>query len=235
MKADGFAFTVNTQQAGKADKLAGNLVNIASYEFDAAAAAAVLDPQKANDDRYYRIYRQVSTGPYSITSESGVRMRIDGFTIDDVGVRPSRLQLPALLAMIPPAGAAPPTPAQARAMMENVARLYEGVRVGNAEMRGIAMETPQGQSSSRRYGSTWKTARSANLRSKAWMLALRKGPSRSDASRLNRSISPTCCDCRRCTQTRRNSPRPIRLSGCSCCSTVPRSRTSSRPIRIATS
>jgi len=144
MKADGFVFTVNTQQAGKPDKLTGNLANIASYDFDAAAAAAVLDPQKANDDRYYRIYRQVSTGPYSITSESGVRMRIDGFTIDDVGVRPSRIQLPALLAMIPPAGAAAPTPAQARDMIEKLAGLYEGIRIGNAEMRGLSTETPQG-------------------------------------------------------------------------------------------
>ena len=144
MKADGFIFTVNTQQAGKADKLAGNLANMASYDVDAAAAAAVLDPQKANDDRYYRIYRQVSIGPYSITSESGVRMRIDGFTIDDVGVRPSRVRLPALLAMIPPAGAAAPTPAQARDMIEKLAGLYEGIRIGNAEMRGLSMETPQG-------------------------------------------------------------------------------------------
>jgi hypothetical protein len=144
MTADGLVFTVNTQQAGKADKIAGNLANMASYEFDATAAAAVLDPQKANDDRYYRIYRQVSTGLYSITSESGVRIRIDGFTIDDVGVRPSRIQLPALLAMIPPAGAAAPTPAQARDMIEKAARLYDGMRVGNAEMRGLSIETPQG-------------------------------------------------------------------------------------------
>ena len=71
-------------------------------------------------------------------------MRIDGMTIDDVGVRPSRLQLPALLAMMPPAGAAPPTPAQAREMMEKVARLYEGIKIGNAEMRGLSVETPQG-------------------------------------------------------------------------------------------
>ncbi len=65
-------------------------------------------------------------------------------TIDDVGLKPSRLQLPALLAMMPPAGAAPPTPAQAREMMEKVARLYEGIKIGNAEMRGLSVETPQG-------------------------------------------------------------------------------------------
>ena len=112
MKADGLVFTVNTQQAGKPQKMTGNLANFASYDFDAAGAAAVLDPQKASDNQYYRVYRQISTGPYTITAEAGLRMRIDGFTIDDVGVRPSRVQLPALLAMIPPAGSAP-TPAQA--------------------------------------------------------------------------------------------------------------------------
>ena len=43
-----------------------------------------------------------------------------------------------------PPEAAPPTPAQAREMMEKVAKLYEGIRIGNAEMRGLSMETPQG-------------------------------------------------------------------------------------------
>jgi hypothetical protein len=71
-------------------------------------------------------------------------MRIDSMTIDDVGLRPSRLQLPTLLAMIPPAGAAPPTPAQAREMIDKVAKLYDGIRIANAEMRGVSVETPQG-------------------------------------------------------------------------------------------
>ncbi|MEA2911632.1 MAG: hypothetical protein QOJ15_3713 [Bradyrhizobium sp.] len=144
MKADGFVFTVNTQQAGKPDKLAGNLANFASYDIDINTMAAIFDPQKVNDDQYYRAYRQISSGPYILTSGQGLNMRIDGMTIDDVGLRPSRLQLPALLAMIPPTGAAPPTPAQARDMIEKLAGLYEGIRIGNAEMRGLSMETPQG-------------------------------------------------------------------------------------------
>jgi hypothetical protein len=143
-KVDGVVFTVTMQQAGKAEKITGNLANVASYDVDINAAAAMFDPQKANDDRYYRAYRQVSAGPYIVTSGQGVNMRIDGMTIDDVGLQPSRLQLPALLAMIPAAGAAPPTPAQAREMMEKVAKLYEGIRIGNAEMRGLSVETPQG-------------------------------------------------------------------------------------------
>ena len=104
MTAEAFTFTVNSQQAGKAEKLTGDLANFKAYDFDAAAAAAALDPQKASDDRSYRVYRQISTGPYTITAAPEVRMRIDGFTIDDVAMRPSRLQLPALLAVMPPSG-----------------------------------------------------------------------------------------------------------------------------------
>lgn len=144
MKADGFAFAVTMQQAGKPQKMTGNLAAFAAYDFDASGAAAALDPQKATENQYYRAYRQVSTGAYTIASEPGVRMRIDGITIDDVGVRPSRIQLPALLAVMPPAGTAAPTPAQTREMMDKAAGIYEGVRIGNAEMRGLTMEMPQG-------------------------------------------------------------------------------------------
>jgi hypothetical protein len=143
MKVDSFGFRLNTQQAGKAAKLSGNLANLAGYDFDVTAAATMLDPQKASDDQYYRVYRQISAGPYTITSEPGINMRIDGLTFDDVAVRPSRMQLPALLAMMQ-AGTASPTPTQARDMIEKAAGVYEGMRIRNGEMRGLSMETPQG-------------------------------------------------------------------------------------------
>ena len=61
----------------------------------------------------HRVYRQISTGAYTHRRRTGLRVRVDGITVDDVAMRPSRLQLPALLAIIPPAGTVP-TPAQAR-------------------------------------------------------------------------------------------------------------------------
>jgi hypothetical protein len=137
-------FTVNTQQAGKADKMTGEIANLSSRDFDANAVAAILDPQKANDDRYYTLYGKTSAGPYTVTSALGLRMRIDQMTIDGVGARPSRLQLPALLAMIQAAGATSPTPAQTRELIDKMAALYEGMRIGTAEMRGLSAETPQG-------------------------------------------------------------------------------------------
>ena len=143
-RVDGVVFTVNTQPAGKPDKLTGNLTDIAGYDIDTHAVAAILDPQKANDDQYYRVYRQITTGPYVVTSGQGLNMRIDGMTIDDLGLRPSRMQLPDLLALMQPPGGAPPTPAQTRALIEKVAKIYEGMRIGNAEMRGLAVQTPEG-------------------------------------------------------------------------------------------
>jgi hypothetical protein len=143
MKVDRVTFTANTQQTGKAVQVTGELTDVASYDFDAGAAAAVLDPQKANDDRIYRVYRQMTTGPYTITFGQDVRFIIDGITVDDIGVRPSRLRIPALMAAIPPPGIVP-TPAQMRDMTEKLAGMYEGTRVGNAELRGLSIETPEG-------------------------------------------------------------------------------------------
>jgi len=75
-------FTANTQQAGKADKMTGEITNLASRDFDVTALAAILDPQKAKDDRYYRFYGKTTAGPYTVTSALGLRMRIDGMTVD---------------------------------------------------------------------------------------------------------------------------------------------------------
>ena len=142
-KVDGFTFTATTLEKGKTQKIAGDLTTLTMLDFDAMAIAATFDPQRANDDRYYRAYRQFSAGSYVLTSGQGMRMRIDGLTGDDVGLRPSRIKLAALLAAIPPAGASP-TPAQAQDMIEKVAGFYEGIRIGNAEARGISMEMPDG-------------------------------------------------------------------------------------------
>jgi hypothetical protein len=49
-----------------------------------------------------------------------------------------------LLAMMQAAGATSPTPAQTRELIDKMAALYEGMRIGTAEMRGLSAETPQG-------------------------------------------------------------------------------------------
>lgn len=137
------AFTAGTQQAGKSDKLTGEILNFVSRDIDASAMAAILDPQKANEDKYQRFYGQTTAGPYTVASAQGMRMRIEEMSLDDISGRPSRLQIPSLLTLMPAAGATP-TPAQAREIMERMANIYEGIRIGTAEMRGISMDTPEG-------------------------------------------------------------------------------------------
>jgi hypothetical protein len=143
LKVDALNFTINMQPAGKPDRLTGNLANIAGYDIDTSAMAAIFDPQKINDDQYHRAYRQMTAGPYVVTSTQGVNMRIDEMIVDEVGLKPSHLQVPALLAILPSPGTTP-TPAQARELLEKVAGVYEGLRIGNTEMRGITMQMPQG-------------------------------------------------------------------------------------------
>jgi len=143
---DRMQFTASVQQGGKAETMTGEIASLAAYDFDTAVTAAMLDPARANDDKYYRAYRQVTTGAYAASFEKGLRMRIDGITADDLGIRPSKLQFPQLMALIeqfPPPGTTP-KPAQTREMLEKMADLYEGVRVGSAELRGLSMEMPEG-------------------------------------------------------------------------------------------
>jgi len=147
-KLDEVTFTMNLphtagQPANAPEKFTGHIVDIVVLDIDANAVLAVLDPDKAKDDHVYRLYRQATTGAYEITAAPGVRMRMDGITVDNIGLRPSQMQLPALLAAIPQS-ASPPTPAQARELLDKMAGVYGAVQVANAEMRGLSIETPQG-------------------------------------------------------------------------------------------
>jgi hypothetical protein len=143
--ADRAAFTASIQQNGKTEKIGGELADLSLDDFDSAPVAAMLDPARVDDDKYLRVYRRISIGPYTASLAEGVRMRMDGQTIDDVGLRPSRLQLRELMAIIaaPPPGPTP-NPTLAREMMGKAAGMYEAVHVGNAEMRGLAIETAAG-------------------------------------------------------------------------------------------
>ncbi len=101
---------------------------------------------KANDDRDRRVYGRISAGPYVVTLPQGVNVRMDGITVDDVALTPSRLQFPALMEMIAPrrSAAADTSRKHAKGIMGNLASFYEGIRVGNFEMNGLSVETPQG-------------------------------------------------------------------------------------------
>ena len=203
------AFTANTQQAGKADKI--DRRNGQSRLARFRCRRACRHPRSAKGERRPLLprLRQDDCRALYVTSAQGLRVRIDGMTLDDVGVRPSRLQLPTLLALMQAAGATP-TPAQAREMIDKVATIYEGMRIGTAEMRGISAEhTARPVQARRRSGSTWKTARSASLRSKGSIQALaeRARQARTLRAQIAR-YRQSACEWRRNSRTRRQQPSP---------------------------
>ncbi len=139
-------FTAAMNAAGKTETLTGDVTNLAAYDFDAASTLMLLDPQHANDDKYYRAYRQMTAGAYTASFEKGLRMRVEGVTVDDVGLRPSKLQFADLMAIVeaaPPPGTTP-TPEQMRDLITKAAGIYDGIRIGGAQVRGLAMDTPEG-------------------------------------------------------------------------------------------
>jgi hypothetical protein len=138
-------FTINLPQNGKIEEVGGEIASMASYDFDSGAVLAALDPARANDGNYYRAYRQATMGAYTVRLQNGTRVRIDGMTVDDIGLRPSKLQFPQLMAIVESMSpGVTRTPPQARDIVQRLASTYEGVHIGNAEMRGLAIETPQG-------------------------------------------------------------------------------------------
>ncbi|MCP3399456.1 hypothetical protein [Bradyrhizobium sp. CCGB20] len=144
MKADRAVISIDVKQPGKPDKLTGELSNIIVNDFDASVIRAALDPQTTGDDSYRRVYRRVSTGPYVLKSAQGMRVDIDGFTIEDIAVQPSKFRLADMLAALPQENSAAPTPAQARELLEKLAGFYEGFRIGRAEIGKTSVGTPQG-------------------------------------------------------------------------------------------
>lgn len=127
---------------GKPESFTGEIIDFAASDFDAAAMLAVLDPAKAKDDTYYRAYRQMTAGRYTAAFQNGLRVEIAGMSMDDLGFRPSRLQPADIMALLEltPAPGAPPSPVQMQRMIEKIAGLYEGMRIGSAEIRGLAVD-----------------------------------------------------------------------------------------------
>jgi hypothetical protein len=142
-RADEATLMMTSVQAGKLEKMTGRMGGFSTIDFDMNAMAALLDPPRANDDKVLPMYRQISIGAYEFTSAQGLRMRLDGFTIDNVGVRPSLIQLPDYLALLPQAKTGRSS-AQSREMIERWAKIYEGITIGDSRLRGLSVDTPQG-------------------------------------------------------------------------------------------
>jgi hypothetical protein len=143
---DRVSFTTKVAGGGREDQVSGDIERLAVSDFDSTATLAMLDPASLKDDTYRRAYRQVSTGPYTATIGSRGKLRIDAITVDDLGIRPSRLQITEIIAMVDamPAAGATASPAQLQQMLRRAAIIYEGLRIARFEMRGLAIDLPEG-------------------------------------------------------------------------------------------
>ena len=141
-KVDRAVVAIDVQQP-RPDKITSGFSDATIEDFDANVVIAALNPDKANDDSYHRVYRQISTA-YALTSTSGIAAKIGRILVEDIAYQPSKFRPGELLAVMPKDPSARQNPAQMRELMEKVANLYEGARVGKATIADLSMETPQG-------------------------------------------------------------------------------------------
>ncbi|MEH2484842.1 hypothetical protein [Bradyrhizobium sp. AZCC 2230] len=142
-KVDRTVHVVDLQQPGKPDKLTLELLNTTTDDFDATALATALDPKRVDDDSYYRIYRQISAGPYAMTSAQGIRAQIDRFSINDIALQPSKIQRADIQSFMKD-HSTPPSPTETRRALEAFAVMFEGVRVAGIDVGKVSVSTPQG-------------------------------------------------------------------------------------------
>ena len=125
--------------------------DVAALDFDGNAMMTIFDPARAKDDNYYRVYRQATTGAYTArigraatAGAESVEIRLAGAKVEGIGLNPSKLQIQELLALIQamqamPATGAQPSAAAGKAVFDQMARAYEGIRIGSFEMSGFGM------------------------------------------------------------------------------------------------
>ena len=147
LKIDALTYVVDAlhDPGTKADKLSGTLSNIIASDINLDVATATLDSQRANDENYRRVYQQVSAGPYVVTSTQGAHAQIERIRAEEIDLQPSRFRPAEILEFLAKERSDPPTPAQAREMLEKVAEFCEGIRIGKAEINNTSFDMPQGQ------------------------------------------------------------------------------------------
>ncbi|QDF37715.1 hypothetical protein FJN17_09095 [Bradyrhizobium symbiodeficiens] len=142
-KTDRFTYSLDLAQPGKPARMTGELSGLAAYDFDATPVRAALEQQGSSDDSFHKVYRRVTANSYVVTTAPGVRVQVDGFTFDDIAIRPSKFRPAEIIALVPAEGSTP-TPAQSRDIMEKVADFFEGFQIAKAEVGKQTVETPQG-------------------------------------------------------------------------------------------
>jgi len=124
------------------------LAGMETLDFDTGPILAVLSG--STDDQYRRVYRKATAGSYTVTlgdSRTPVRVVVDGVAAEDVALKPSKFPLAEMVPLftsLPRAGE-PLDPQRALALIEVVAGIYDGIRIGSVELRGMKVVPPAPQ------------------------------------------------------------------------------------------
>jgi hypothetical protein len=119
-----------------------------TLNFDAGPILAVLSGSA--DDHYQRVYQQITAGSYAVKfdgHQGPVRMLIDGIGAEDVALKPSKFPLAEMISLfssLPRAGESL-DPQRALAVLDTMAEVYDGIRMGSFEMRGMKIAVPAPQ------------------------------------------------------------------------------------------
>ena len=104
-----------------------------------APMLAMLDPNRPQGDDYRRVYGSLSAGPFTQRGSDGTSFSIDLIAAEDIGLYPDRFALDDLLFLteVGNTGGKPPTPAQLGMLVDKIGGLYEGMRMGRLELKGL--------------------------------------------------------------------------------------------------
>jgi hypothetical protein len=138
--------------------LTGQIGKSSILDADVAPLLALLDPTRSTKVQgYQRVYRQLSTGPYTLQmgldARTGMSLRIDGLVAQDIGLDPSKLSLDDLTFLTEITGSAgvgspgmmPVQPGQLTMLMDKMAGLYEGVSLGKLQIQGFTLSSQREQ------------------------------------------------------------------------------------------
>lgn len=143
VRADRINISTSVKHGGVTDRVSGEIAGLTGEDIDMAAAATVLDPAHAADTQFYRVQGRTSMGAYTLNSDQGGKMRLDGVTIGAFKVQPAKFKLQEFLAAASVAKASADI-AKTGAVLDRVANLYEAIQIDNTELRGLTVVGPSG-------------------------------------------------------------------------------------------
>jgi len=144
---DNISFSGSGSGAGRMTRgFTGEMATASVRGIDMGPVLDLLDPSRPRDEGYRSIYRELSAGPYTVRFGDGTGVGVDKLVGEDIGFRPAKLSLDDLVFLMEvtkPGTAPPATPGQLGMLVDKIAGLYDGVRLGRLEMQGLQVDAPR--------------------------------------------------------------------------------------------